>query len=416
MSPSPLDTAYVRSLFPALNDSWAFMENAGGSLVPHTVIDAVGAYMSECQVQPGDNAAIARDAQQRMANGQAVAAAMLNASVDEVIVGPSTTRNVQTLAMALRSRLRENDEIIVTNLDHEANNNHWRRLQEFGFVIREWQVNPQTAELQTSTLAALLNTRTRLVCFSHCSNITGGPNPVREITAMVHAAGAWVCVDGVAMAPHDSIDVRALDVDYYLFSLYKTFGPHLGVMYGKREHLLALPGQYFHFHGEGDIPLKLNPGAPNHELTAATAGVGAYLDALARHHLGEPADDPVIRYRQVFNLIRDHEAALCSRFLTWVAERPRIRLLGRRQIGNTGRAPTFSFTIAGMASQQLPGLLEARGIVAGAGDFYAPRVLEARGIDPADGVVRCSLVHYNTTDEVDRLTTTLDAIMAEHHA
>ncbi len=410
----PLDTDYVRSFFPALDDSWAFMENAGGSLVPYTVIDAVSAYMRECQVQPGDNAAIARQARQRMEAGQATAAAMLNAAPDEVIVGPSTTRNVQTLALAMRSRLHENDEIIVTNLDHEANNNHWRRLQEHGFIIREWQVDPETAELEIGALEPLLTERTRLVCFSHCSNITGGPNPVREITALVHAAGAQVCIDGVAMAPHTSIDVRELDVDYYLFSLYKTFGPHLGVMYGKREHLLSLPGQYFHFHGEDDIPLKLNPGAPNHELTAATAGVGAYLDALARHHLVEPAGDPVMRYRQVFRMIQDHESALAARFLSWAADQPRIRLVGRRRAGNTGRAPTFSFTIDGMASQQLPALLESRGIVAGAGDFYAPRVLEATGIDPADGVVRCSLVHYNTADEVDRLTIALEAIMAEN--
>ncbi len=414
VAPLPLDSDYVRSFFPALNDSWAFMENAGGSLVPHTVIEAVSAYMSECQVQPGDNAAIARDARQRMTAGQATAAAMLNAAPDEVIIGPSTTRNVQTLAMAMRPGLRENDEIIVTNLDHEANNNHWRRLRDHGLLIREWQVNPETAELETGSLEPLLNERTRLVCFSHCSNITGGPNPVREITALVHAAGAQVCIDGVAMAPHASIDVRELDVDYYLFSLYKTFGPHLGVMYGKREHLLSLPGQYFHFHAEDDIPLKLNPGAPNHELTAATAGVGAYLDALAGHHFNELSSDAVIRYRQVFDLIRDHESALCDRFLSWAADHPRIRLVGRRRAGNAGRAPTFSFTIDGMASQRVPALLESRGIVAGAGDFYAPRVLEATGIDPADGVVRCSLVHYNTADEVDRLTMALDAIMVEN--
>ena len=414
MARSALDTDYVRSFFPALDESWAFMENAGGSMVPQTVIDAVSAYMSTCQVQPGDNAAIAREARQRMEAGQAVVAAMLNADTDEVIIGPSTTRNVQTLAVAMRSTWETGDEIIVTNLDHEANNNHWRRLRDHGFVIREWQVNPETAELETETLEPLLNERTRLVCFSHCSNITGGPNPVREITARVHAARAEVCVDGVAMAPHASIDVRELDVDYYLFSLYKTFGPHLGVMYGKREHLLSLPGQYFHFHGEDDIPLKLNPGAPNHELTASAAGIGTYLDALARHHLDDPADDPVIRYRQVFRLIQDHERALSTRFLSWARDQSRLCLVGRRQVGNSGRAPTFSFTIDGIASQRLPALLESCGIVAGAGDFYAPRVLEALAVDPADGVVRCSLVHYNTVDEVDRLILALETIMAEN--
>ena len=411
MARSTLDTDFVRSFFPALNDSWAFMENAGGSLVPKTVIERVAAYMSECQVQPGDNAAIAREASRRMAQGQETAAAMLNAGADEVVIGPSTTRNVQTLAMALRRRLKEGDEIVVTNLDHEANNGHWRRLEEFGVRVREWGVNPETAELEPEGLAALLSERSRLVCFSHCSNITGGPNPVRDIAALAHDAGALVCVDGVAYAPHAAVDVKALGVDFYFFSLYKTFGPHLGVMYGRRDHLLELPGQYFFFHGENEIPLKLNPGAPNHELTAATAGVGAYFDRLAAHHLDEPANDLHGRIDQVFDIIADHERRLAVRFLDYAAGHPRIRLLGRGNAERGRRAPTFSFTIDGVASQSVPGLLEAKGIVAGAGDFYAPRVLEACGIDAQDGVVRCSLVHYNTDDEVDRLIDALDSIM-----
>ena len=407
-----LDTKFVRSYFPALNDRWAFMENAGGSLVCRPVIEQVTAYMGECQVQPGDNAAIARDARHRMARGQETAAAMLNAGIDEVVIGPSTTRNVQTLAMALRHRLKEGDEIIVTNLDHEANNGHWRRLGEFGVRIREWRVNPETAELEADGLAALLSERSRIVCFTHCSNITGGPNHVRDLTVMAHDAGALVCVDGVAYAPHAAVDVKDLDVDFYFFSLYKTFGPHLGVMYGKREHLLELPGQYFYFHAENDIPLKLNPGAPNHELTAATAGIGAYFDQLAAHHLDEPANDLHGRIGQVYDIFADHEQRLSERFLDYAGQHPGIRLIGRRSAGRSRRAPTFSFTIDGIQSQRLPHLLEAHGIVAGAGDFYAPRVLEACGIDPADGVVRCSLVHYNTPDEVDRLIAALDTIMA----
>lgn len=407
-----LDTEFVRSFFPVLNDSWAFMENAGGSLVPRPVFEQVTAYMSECQVQPGTNAAIARDARQRMARGQETAAAMLNAGTDEVVIGPSTTRNVQTLAMALRNRLKEGDEIIVTNLDHEANNGHWRRLEEFGVCIREWSVNPETAELEVDGLAGLLSERSRIVCFTHCSNITGGPNPVRDLTAMAHDAGALVCVDGVAYAPHAAVDVKNLDVDFYFFSLYKTFGPHLGVMYGKKEHLLELPGQYFYFHAENDIPLKLNPGAPNHELTAGTVGIGAYFDQLAAHHLDEPANDLHDRIGQVYDIFADHEQKLSERFLDYVRRRPGIRLVGRRSAGHGHRAPTFSFTIDGIRSQRLPHLLESHGIVAGAGDFYAPRVLEACGIDPVDGVVRCSLAHYNTSDEVDRLTTALDTIMA----
>jgi len=256
----------------------------------------------------------------------------------------------------------------------------------------------------------MLSERTRLVCFSHCSNITGGPNPVKRIAAMVHDAGGLVCVDGVAYAPHGAVDVKEFDVDFYLFSLYKTYGPHLGVMYGRRELLRKAKGQYFYFHGEDELPLKMNPGAPNHELTAASVGIGQYFEALAAHHLEEPANDLHGRIRQIYRLIATHEESLSARFLDFAANHPRIRLIGRTTPAHDLRAPTFSFTIAGRRSQEVPALLEARGIAANAGDFYAPRVLKAVGIDPEDGCVRCSLVHYNTAAEVDRLVKALDAI------
>jgi len=407
-----LDLDFVRSFFPALNDGWAFMENAGGSLVPHTVINRVTLYMTECQVQPGGNAAIARDAQERMKKGHEVVAAMINAEPEEVVIGPSTTRNVITLAAALRDQLK-GGEVIVTNIDHEANNGHWRRLEEFGITVSEWQVNPETAELEPETLRAMLSDRTRLVCFSHCSNITGGPNPVAEITAMVHEVGGRVCVDGVAYVPHASVDVKALDVDFYLFSLYKTYGPHLGVMYGKKKHLLEAKGQYFYFHAEDDLPMKMNPGAPNHELTAGCQGIGDYFEALAGHHLDEPANDLHGRMRQMFEIIARHEEDLSARFLDFAANQPKIRIIGRTTVEHDRRAPTFSFTIDGVESQEVPPLLEKHGIAANAGDFYAPRILEAVGVDSSDGAIRCSFVHYNTIAEVERLIGALKEIAGD---
>jgi len=411
MANRPLDLDFVRPFFPALNETWAFMENAGGSMVPHTVIDRVRDYMTECQVQPAFAFRASADAAERMAQGHKAVAAMINADPDEVVIGPSTTRNVITLAAAIRGWFKPGDELIVTNLDHEANNGHWRRLEEFGIAVREWQVNPQSAELELDSLKAMLSEKTKLVCFSHCSNIAGGVNPVREIADLVHSAGGMVCVDGVAYAAHGSIDVKALDVDFYLLSLYKLYGPHLGVMYGKRRHLLDARGQYFYFHGEDNIPLKLNPGAPNHELTAGSVGIADYIEALASHHLDEPANDLTGRMRQVYGLFAAHEEALSSRFLEFANNHPRIRLIGRASADHDQRAPTFSFTVDGMASQDIPPMLDARGIACGAGDFYAPRVLKALGIDPADGVVRCSMVHYNTVAEVDRLIAALDEIL-----
>jgi cysteine desulfurase family protein (TIGR01976 family) len=362
-------------------------------------------------VQPAFGFRASADAAERIARGQKAVAAMINADVDEVVVGPSTTRNVITLAAAIRGWFKSGDELIVTNLDHEANNGHWRRLEEFGVTVREWQVNPETAELEIETLEALLSDKTRLVCFSHCSNIVGGVNPVRRIADLVHQAGGMVCVDGVAFAAHGTIDVKALDVDFYLLSLYKLYGPHLGVMYGKRQHLLDAKGQYFYFHGEDNIPLKLNPGAPNFELTAGSAGIADYIEALASHHLEEPANDLTGRMRQVYELFAQQEESLSARFLDFATNHPRIRLIGRTSASHDERAPTFAFTVDGMASQELPPLLDARGIACGAGDFYAPRVLKALGIDPEDGAVRCSMVHYNTVDEVDRLVAALDAIL-----
>jgi cysteine desulfurase family protein (TIGR01976 family) len=410
MADKPLDLDFVRSFYPALNDGWAFMENAGGSLVPHTVIDRVKDYMTECQVQPGNGSPIAREAARRMAEGHRTVAAMLNAEPEEVVIGPSTTRNVIALAAGIRGWFAPGDELIVTNIDHEANNGHWRRLEEFGVTVREWQVNPKTAELELATLKPMLSGKTRLVCFTHCSNIAGGPNPVKEIAAAVHAVGGLVCVDGVAYAPHGSVDVKDLDVDFYLFSLYKTYGPHLGVMYGRKELLLKAKGQYFYFHGEDNLPLKMNPGAPNHELTSGCVGIGQYFEALAAHHLEEPANDLHGRIRQVYKLFAAHEENLSRRFLDYVASNPRIRLIGRHDPDHDRRAPTFSFTVEGRKSQDVMAHLDRAGIAANAGDFYAPRILEALGIDPEDGAVRCSFVHYNTTAEVDRLIRALDSL------
>lgn len=411
MADRPLDLDFVRSFFPALNETWAFMENAGGSMVPQTVIDRVRDYMTDCQVQPAFGFRASADAAQRIAEGQKSVAAIINADSDEVIVGPSTTRNVITLAAAIRGWFKPGDELIVTNLDHEANNGHWRRLEEFGVTICEWQVNPETAELEVDTLKGLLSDKTKLVCFSHCSNVAGGVNPVRQIADLVHDAGGMVCVDGVAYAAHGAIDVKALDVDFYLLSLYKLYGPHLGVMYGKRQHLLDAKGQYFYFHGEDDIPLKLNPGAPNFELTAGSVGIADYFEALASHHLEEPANDLTGRVRQIYDLFAAQEEAMSERFLDFANAHPRIRLIGRETADHSKRAPTFAFTVDGMASQDIPPLLDARGIACGAGDFYAPRVLNALGIDPEDGAVRCSMVHYNTLEEVDRLVAELDDVL-----
>jgi cysteine desulfurase family protein (TIGR01976 family) len=412
MSP-PFDAGFARKQFPetCFNDGWAFFENAGGSYVPEAVVRRMTDYMRESQVQPLAPYPKSQLAAQRMALGHTRMAEMIGSAPENVVIGPSTSMNVYVLAQALRPLWKAGDEVIVAVANHEANSSPWRRLTEFGLIIKEWPVHPDTGALATEVLADLLTERTKLVAFPHVSNITGDINDVAAITKQVHDAGAMVCVDGVAYAPHRAIDVAAWDVDFYLFSFYKVMGPHIGCLYGKRERLLEAKGQGHLFFAENDVQHKLNPAGPNHETIAALAGIGDYFDALAVHHGVDAGNDFHARIKGVFELISAHEQTLAERFLDFALNEPRLRLIGRRSPKSTDRAPTFSFTIEGKSSAEVVQALTAQKIACWNGDFYAPRLLEAVGItDTADGVVRTSMAHYNTVQEVERLVGALDRL------
>ena len=403
-----LDLDFARRCFPPVVWDWAFFENAGGTFVPQSVVDRLAAFMVETHVQPGASYATSAEAARRMAAGQRLMAEMINADADEVIIGPNTTANVYVLARALRPWFGRGDEIIVTNLDHEANSGAWRRLGDHGVSVREWRINPDTAELEIADLERLLGERTRLVCFPHCSNVTGGITDAAAITRKVHDAGALVCIDGVAYAPHRAIDVKALDADFYLFSPYKVYGPHLGLLYGKREHLLAAHSQMHFFVGEDAIPLKLNVGGANHELTAALTGIADYFETLHHHHFAAPGNDFRQRVAEVYGLFAAHEEALAGRFMDFLSSHSRIRLFGPATADSARRAPTFSFIVEGSPSAAIPPRLEGHMVALRNGNFYARRLVQELGLDPDDGVVRASMVHYNTLDEVDRLIDALD--------
>lgn len=409
--PEPeLDVDFVRAQFPAVG-RLAFFENAGGTFVPRTVIDKVRRYMSETQVQPGGAFAPSARAAERMAESHRLMAEMLNATPDEVMIGISTSMNVYLLAQAVRRWFAPGDEIVVTNLDHEANNGAWRRLAEFGVGIREWRANPDTADLEVDDLEKLMNDRTRLVCVSQCSNITGSINDVAEIARRVHAAGALICVDAVAYAPHRGLDVKALDVDFYLISLYKLYGPHVSILYGKRELLLEATRQHHYFIGDDDIPLKLNPGGPNHELTASLSGITDYFDALHGRHF--PGSNAALHSRvgECFDLIAAHEERLAAPFVDFLNSKPGVRIVGRAIADRGARVPTFSFVVNGRDSNEFPEHLAGHDIGIRAGHFYAKRLIDALGLDGNNGVVRASMVHYNSPGEVTRLIRHLDEVI-----
>jgi cysteine desulfurase family protein (TIGR01976 family) len=412
MNQPSLDLDFVRRQFPPLANGWIMLENAGGSYVPQSVIDRVTRYMSEVQIQPSWDFGPSADAAERIATGRRLMAEMINAEPEEVSIGPSTTLNVYLLMQSIRHWFKPGDEVIVTNQDHEANIGAWRRLADDGVAIREWQIDPVTGELDEAALDRLLGPRTRLVCFTHCSNIVATIHDVQRLARRIHQAGALVMVDGVACAPHRHIDVKALDVDFYAFSLYKVFGPHQGLLYGKREHLLKARGQNHFFIGESDIPLKLLPGGVNHEFTAALTGIADYIDGLYAHHFKVPENSFLGRAKRVFDIIAVHEEALANQALDFLRDQKKVRIIGQTRAAGR-RAPTISFTVEGMNSRQIAEALNAQKIAIGYGDFYAKRCIDALGTAPQEGVVRIGLAHYNGKEELGRALSALDQVIAK---
>src|SRR5262245_7498381 len=271
-----LDLDFVRAQFPAFTEpslrDFVHLENAGGSYACRQTIGWLERYYRQTKVQPNYPFAASTTAGEQMAAAKERMAAWLNVGVDELHFGPSTSQNTFVIAQALREFLKPGDEIIVTNQDHEANIGAWRRLENAGIVVREWQVDPATAELQTAELEALLSKRTRAVAFTHCSNVVASVNPVRRWTDLVHQAGAWAIVDGVSFCPHGTPDLVGLGADLYLFSLYKVYGPHLGVMYLRREINTQLPNQG-HFFNARHPGYRFTPAGPDHAQVAAVNGV-----------------------------------------------------------------------------------------------------------------------------------------------
>ena len=408
-----LDIDYVRAQFPAFSDplssKWSFFENAGGSYVPKNVIERLNHFMTSTKVQPYaefDTSAIAGDNMDQATN---LFAEMINANNDEIIIGGSTTMNMYVLSNAMRSLLKTGDEVIVTNQDHEANVGAWRRLSEHGMVVKEWQINSESAELEIDDLKNLLSKKTRIVAVTHCSNIVGSINDLKSIAKLVHEYDAYIVGDGVSYAPHGFPDVKNLDVDFYTFSLYKTYGPHLGLLYGKKEILDTLPNQNHEFL-EGDVPYTLNPGGPNHEELSCLVGVYEYFNNLFEHHF--PSEDCSVRQKinKINELIADHEKEIANPLLDYLNSRSDIRLIGRMRIENKDRAPTIAFTMNNKSSKDLSSELVKYGIATRNDNFYAWRCLKALGIDVDDGVVRTSMVHYNTQKDVGNLINALKRI------
>jgi cysteine desulfurase family protein (TIGR01976 family) len=410
-----LEVNFVRRQYPVFQNrktaEWAFFENAGGSYVPAQVIEKLYDFFRFNKVQPYGLYPSSIKAGEAMNDGYRCIAELLNAHEDEITLGPSTTLNFYVLAQAFRPGLKVGDEIIVTNQDHEANIGCWRRLSEFGVVVKEWRIDSESGELNIQDLKTLVTERTRLVCFTLCSNIVGTMNDVDAVTKIAHDVGALAIADGVSFAPHQIIDVNTQGVDFYLFSTYKTFGTHIGVMWGKKDVLETLTTQG-HFFNADKPHYRLNPAGPLHAEIAALAGIGEYYDTLYENHFDETDLNRHERAIKVFNLFADHESRLADQLLETLRALPEVKIIGQQHAIPGKRAATISFVPNNKKPSHIVKQLAKRKIAVRNGHFYAFRCVEALGIaDPEEGVVRISLVHYNTEDEVNRLSEALRSVL-----
>ena len=400
-----MDIEFVRDQFPALKRDFIFMDNAGGSQVLGKVIERISGYLVHHNVQLGASYKVSREAGEKLKYATSRISELINSNkTEEVVIGSSTTMLLRILSLAISKQWTEGAEGIVTDTDHEANVSPWTDLQEKGITIRIWKVNPQSLELEIEDLKRLLNKNTKLVAVTHASNVLGTINPIKKIAEEVHKAGALICVDGVAYAPHRQVDVQELDVDFYTFSWYKTYGPHLAVMYGKYDELLKLDHLNHYFIGKNEVPYKLQPGNFNFELTYSILGIIEYYQEFYRHHFNIRKSPPFReRLTKTFDLIANHEEKLASLLLDYLNKVPEIRIIGIPEADAARRVPTISFVHSRLKSDEIVEKVDGHRLGIRFGDFYAKKLIQALNLEDKNGVVRVSLVHYNTAKEVRKL-------------
>ncbi len=402
-----LDVTFVRSQFPAFSvaelNGMSFFDNAGGSSPAGSVVTRLNRFYTSRKVQPYAKYPASDIGGKEMDESRQRLSHFLNIPPDTLHFGPSTSQNTYVLAQAFRMLSTKRKVIIVTNQDHEANTGSWRRLEAEGFVIREWKVDPDTGSLRREDLENLLDKNVLLVTFPHCSNILGEVNPVKDICKLVQKAGAFSCVDGVSYTPHGFSNLGSLSADIYLFSTYKTYGPHLGLMYISEELNRLLPSQG-HYFNESFSTKRFTPAGPDHAQIAAISGIVDYFEALYQNQFCKNYELTEIA-EPLSQLQRSHEKKLLSKLLNFLDQRNDIRILGPNDPER--RVPTVSLDINNRSKEVALGLAKD-GIMADFGDFYAVRLLDALGVDLNYGVLRLSFVHYTNEQDIDKLIRSLD--------
>ncbi len=395
----------VRARFPSLASGFAFLDNAGGTQVPGEVAEAVRRAMLETYVQVGGLYPQSLLASETIERAREFTARLLGAGDGVVVLGPSASILLRHLGEAIGRTLKPGDEVVVAESNHEANIGPWVRLERSGVRVVWWQPDPDTAALRPEDLEGLLTDRTRVVAMPHVSNILGAEEDLPKAAELAHAAGALVVADGVAYAPHRRMSVAQGPADFYVFSCYKVYGPHMAAMWGRREAMEGLTGPNHFFLPQEPLSHRWELGGVNLEAAAGWLAVAGHLAFLAG---SEESDDAALD--KAYEETRRLEAEPFEHLLDFLRSRPGVSILGPR-VSGPGRMPTVSFVSRKAANRDLVEAAVRANVGIKHGHFYAYRLLEALGLDPNEGVTRVSLAHYNTSEEVSRLCAALDPLL-----
>lgn len=406
----------LRQEFPALQQTIegqpiAFFDGPGGTQVHGSVIEAMTRYYTDANSNTHGQFEFSRRTDETVAAARAAMADFLHAPrPEEIVFGPSMTSLTFNLSRAIGRTLAEGNEVVVTNLDHDANVAPWVALREQGAVVRVVDFDPTDCTLDLDALRGALNEKTRIVAVGAASNAVGTVNDVRKIAEWTHEVGAWIYVDAVQYAPHARIDVQALDIDFLACSAYKLYGPHLGVLWGRYEILDRLPAYKVIPAGDGP-PDKFETGTGNFEAMAGATAAVDYIASIGRR-FGEPAD--ASRRAAItagLSAIRDYERSLAERLITGLQRIRGVRIYGITDPARAEeRMPVVSFTLEGSTPDEIARRLGEEAIFVWNGDFYAVNVIGRLDLADAGGVVRVGINHYNATGEVDRLLEAIERI------
>jgi cysteine desulfurase family protein (TIGR01976 family) len=419
-----LDIAWVRSQFPALAQTVnghpaVFLDGPGGTQVPQRVIDAISDYLRRDNANTDGAYSTSRHTNAMLASARAAMADFLNCGADEIVFGPNMTTLTYAMSPAIGRDLGPGDEILVTRLDHDANVSPWLALEEKGVTVRWAEIHEEDCTLDMADLASKINEKTKLVAVGYASNAVGTINPVKEVVRLAHAAGALAYVDAVHYGPHGLIDVAALDCDFLVCSTYKFYGPHMGVLYGKREHLQRLRPYKVRPLTDA-IPNRWEWGTLNHECIAGITACVDYIADLGRRvhpYLSEPrAATRRAAIVAAFEAIHHYEHGLMERMISGLLRIPGLKLYGITDPARfEERCPTLAVRMANQTADQTPLALATklgdRGFFTWDGNYYALNLTERLDVEKSGGFLRIGLVHYNTVEEVDRLLGALREIV-----